>query len=238
MDLSLLIKKVKARTVYLPPALYRLLPRKVQPICSRFHEKIGPILRRVNRPFFVQIGSNDGVSGDPIHGYIMREREGTGILVEPFASAFRKLKMNYRKRNDLIFENVAISDSDDKRKFYTIGQADGKIKKVAERLGSFFPEIVKKRGVLEVRRKGVPCMAFQTLIKKHRVQKIDLLHMDTEGYDYHIIKSMKFDRIKPKIILYEDKHMTDLQRKFCEKLLQEQGYNLVRGRNDTLAYTG
>lgn len=65
--------------------------------------------RRGDALSFVQVGANDGVFVDPLRQYILT-RGWSGILVEPQADVFERLKENYADCADrLIFENVAVS---------------------------------------------------------------------------------------------------------------------------------
>jgi hypothetical protein len=74
------------------------------------------------------------------------------------------------------------------------------------------------------------------LLEKHGIRTIDLLHLDTEGYDYEIIKQVNFRTFNPRIILYETVHLTDADRARCSEYLMSQGYNLINSYVDTLAH--
>ena len=74
---------------------------------------------------------------------------------------------------------------------------------------------------------------FSNLIKKHKITKLDLLHIDAEGYDFEIIKTIK---LQPKLILYEHLHLSKEDKKSCENLLKKQGYKLLDKYGDTLAF--
>ena len=54
----------------------------------------------------MQIGSNDGRSGDPLYLFIRRDA-WRGVLIEPVDYVFRQLKKNYRGLgiNEIAFEN-------------------------------------------------------------------------------------------------------------------------------------
>lgn len=54
----------------------------------------------------------------------------------------------------------------------------------------------------------VQCITFDTLVQRNRVKRIDLLQIDTEGFDFEIIKMINFDRIKPRILQFEHRHLT------------------------------
>ena len=60
---------------------------------------------------FVQLGSNDGLSGDPLHE-LVRERRWTGLLVEPIPALFERLQANYRDVDGLQFLQCAVGDQD------------------------------------------------------------------------------------------------------------------------------
>jgi hypothetical protein len=67
--------------------------------------------------FFVQIGSNDGVSGDPLHAYIKRFG-WQGVLVEPLLHLYRELMHAYAGIPGIRFENAAIAERSGARAFY------------------------------------------------------------------------------------------------------------------------
>ena len=212
---------------------HKCVGRKYFKIISNNAEKITDF-------FFIQIGSNDGITGDPIHNYVIKYK-WSGILVEPVKYLFDKLRKNYQNRDNLFFENVAIAEKDGYKNFYGIKEG-AKSFIWYDQLGSLVPESVLKF------KKYIPnfddhfvtekikCMSFPSLIHKHEVKKIDLLHIDTEGYDYEIIKLIDFNKIKPKMILYEGDHLKEDDKLACMRLLKNQGYSLLTTRFDTFAY--
>ena len=40
------------------------------------------------RPYFVKVGANDGVTGDPIGDALIKDRRWHGLLIEPVGSLF------------------------------------------------------------------------------------------------------------------------------------------------------
>src|SRR5829696_1072602 len=56
--------------------------------------------------FFVQVGSNDGVQGDPIHDLIISRQNWRGIFIEPISFLFSRLRKNYGDSARFVFENV------------------------------------------------------------------------------------------------------------------------------------
>ncbi|MBK6937124.1 MAG: FkbM family methyltransferase [Chitinophagaceae bacterium] len=76
--------------------------------------------------FFVQIGANDGKSGDPLYEFIINHN-WKGILVEPMPDVFEQLKENFSFASGrLIFENSAISDTGGEFTLYYIDNSEKK----------------------------------------------------------------------------------------------------------------
>src|SRR5260370_28265805 len=156
---------------------------------------------------FIQVGAHDGVLFDPLRRHIL-ERNWSGIMVEPVPFLFDRLRENYRGVPKLAFENVAISDSEGSREFYFLPPtAEGDLPTWHDALGSFLkdtlisgskhwiPDIEDRVSTMEV-----PCVTFAGLCDRYGVGHIDLVQIDTEGYDYEIIKLIDLDRLQPKII--------------------------------------
>jgi hypothetical protein len=57
--------------------------------------RIRRALRRRPNVFFVQVGSNDGLHGDPSRPLIYNDIRFSGIFIEPLSAVFERLKSNY-----------------------------------------------------------------------------------------------------------------------------------------------
>lgn len=190
--------------------------------------------------YFIQIGAADGISGDPIFGFV-KTRRWRGILVEPVPYLFEKLKRNYAGCENLIFENVAISNKEEIKDFWFPKDIPGQPDWFYQ-LGSFSREIILRHSdaIPEldqmIDRIPLECISLANLLSRNGVVKVDLLQVDTEGYDFEIIKQIDFSSCKPKIIVYEHKHLTTLDRSECAAHLQKQGYQLVEENINTIAF--
>ena len=70
----------------------------------------------------------------------------------------------------------------------------------------------------------VPAMTFDTLAEG--LERIDLLHLDTEGHDGAILAQVDLDRWSPGIIVYEHKHLAlDMAAETSERL-RRAGYTV------------
>lgn len=190
--------------------------------------------------FFIQIGSNDGVSGDPINSYVTKYK-WAGILVEPVRYLFQELIKNYRGENNLVFENVAIASKKGFKRFYFLKKTADSLPWWYKQLGSFSKkQLLKHKKIPNIKKyivaEKVRTIRFMDLIQKYSVNKIDLLHIDVEGYDYEILKLINFDEIKPKMILFEHKHLSNESHEESQDLLKKNGYMLCRFGIDTFAY--
>ena len=160
--------------------------------------------------FFVQIGSNDGKTGnDPIYDYI-KKYGWSGILVEPVPSTYENLRKNYEGCDNLTFRNVAIADEVGVKKFFYVNRKDECGVPLDTEIGSFREDIIRKHSWIPNFDKYFSEMDVETTtfdLLTANVDHIDLLHIDAEGYDFEIIKTINFDRITPSMILYEHTHL-------------------------------
>jgi FkbM family methyltransferase len=176
----------------------------------------------------IQIGACDGLMADPIRAWIQKNH-WRGVLVEPQKLEFEKLKRTYRNELDrVVLENVAIADSEGIRTLYRVkdseltadwkrGTASLLHRPDAER---FTPEVVQ-------------CITLETLLNRHQVSRIDLLQVDVEGYDFEIIKLIDFEKIRPRLIRYEHRHLRPGDKHACKALLARHGYQTLEMQFDT-----
>ena len=193
------------------------------------------IRKRIKRKdfFFIQIGSNDGVTKDPIHKYIIKYN-WKGILIEPVKYIFENLVKNYKNQKNLYFENIAISNKNEIKNFYRLKKTNEKeIPFWYDQIGSFHLGIILKheKNIPNIQKRiikeAIECKTFNELIKKYNISEINLLHIDTEGPDFEILKTINFDKIKPEMIYFEYKHLNKEDRKNSLRLLKNHGYFIL-----------
>ena len=49
----------------------------------------------------------------------------------------------------------------------------------------------------------VRCLSVATLLARHSIVRLDLLVIDTEGWDWRILRQFDLARLQPKLLLYE-----------------------------------
>jgi FkbM family methyltransferase len=199
-------------------------------------------LARAPEFFFVQIGANDGVFQDPIWEFVTRN-DVAGLVVEPLPDVFEQLAANYRPYPKVTAVNTAIHASLSAAEMYRVDPARLlNLEAWARGIGSFNRQHHVDAGVPAdaMRTETVPCMTLEALLQQHGVEAIDLLQIDTEGYDAEIIRMIDFRIRRPAIIHFEhglpNGIMTPAEFKQCASLLMDNGYLLATAYFDAVAY--
>ncbi|PPD37082.1 MAG: hypothetical protein CTY18_01855 [Methylomonas sp.] len=190
--------------------------------------------------FFVQIGANDGKRFDPIYE-IVTKLKLNGIALEPVKEYFNLLKNNYKFLPNVKLINKAINKSNGKVSIYRV-KTNNLLPDWVNGIASFNSEHYKKSGVdkEDIIEEIVDCITFDKLIDDNNICHIDLLQIDTEGFDFEIIKMIDFAKIKPSIIHFEhglpDNVMSLDQFKQCACMLIDNGYSIIMKKYDCIAY--
>ena len=217
----------------------RRLKKAIKTLISKdtiLNISIGGIFKMVgesNIKTFVHIGSNDGRKNDPLHPFI-KKNDWKGILVEPDLINFKKLTNNYNQINGLIFENVGIGPVRGEMLFYRLKDITEQEPVWYDQVGSFDRETFIKNihygQDLEKRMTSepLPVITFEDLLQKNNFRKVDLLHTDTEGFDYKILRSINFAEHNIRIVLFEGEWMTQFELRELMQYLRKYNYSIFR----------
>jgi FkbM family methyltransferase len=200
------------------------------------------IARRAGRPLsFVQIGSNDGVVHDPLH-QVVRACGWYGVLVEPLPPLYERLVTNYEGVPGLAFENAAVGTVDGTSTIYSVEPRPGDPYWV-DQIATFDRDTLQSHAdvlvgveerIVEV---PVASLTLPTLVARHDLRSIDLLHVDVEGYDYEVLKQIDFSGSwAPTFIMYEREHFDRPTDRAARRMLRGAGYRLVDIWPDQFAY--
>jgi hypothetical protein len=113
----------------------------------------------------------------------------------------------------------------------------------AKGIASFDPEHHRRAGIpsTQIVRESVKCVSWDELLDQHRVERIDYLQIDAEGYDYEILAMVRHGRIRPQIIKFEHNLGSGIgaKREFetCISQFVELNYKVVVGGQDAIAYS-
>jgi FkbM family methyltransferase len=203
----------------------------------------------LDRFVLVQIGANDGVRNDYLARFIATHRPCT-LLVEPQSRPFRALQERYGGDPRITLHNGAIAGRSGEYTLYRCredlrpgsdvaflsglasfdrDQVLASLRRHANLLG---PGVTPEQAIVTER---VSALSFGELIERYRLERCDLLAIDTEGHDFEILKAIDFTRIRPEMLLYEHIHLSATDRRACWRLLAGLGYRCRAGWSDTLA---
>jgi FkbM family methyltransferase len=227
------------------PHFYKPKQGSLSEFLHNFSRKKSPVT-------FLQIGANDGFVYDPLHKFIKRDN-WRGIMLEPQPDVFREyLERLHRKRPEITLLNAALELNDGKKPLYKLAISNERwatglssfnreviLKKVKD--GSLIKHIKRQRITLPenpedaIVSEEVMTISPETLLAKFGPGGFDLLAIDTEGFDYEILKMLDLDRISPELILYEEVNFDENTAKECRKYLESHGYTLQTIKKDVLA---
>jgi FkbM family methyltransferase len=203
----------------------------------------------LERFVLIQIGANDGVRNDPLARFIARHRP-RAVLVEPQRRPFRALQERYGSDPRITLHYGAIAARAGEYTLYRCREDLGPRGDVAflSGLASFErarlleslrrharllgPDLAPEQAIVPER---VNALTFHGLLERYRLERCDLLAIDTEGHDFEILRTVDFSRIRPALILYEHSHLGVHDQRACWRLLAAAGYRCRAGWADTLA---
>jgi FkbM family methyltransferase len=221
-----------------------------RPLRFSLEELAAHLRRQVAEPFFVQIGAMDGVRFDPVFP-LVRDGGWRGLLVEPLRDHFEALVENYRGIPQMRFANVAVTEHSGTE---TINRVDpdairrGAAPEWAAGISSFFKDRNSIGGAHtstadynqlqgHVVQETVRCVTLGELLAEHRVERIDFLQIDTEGYDFRVLRQLDFARHRPALIHLEHYLLPPDEQRECFALLLGHGYVAGTTHKDLLATT-
>lgn len=174
----------------------------------------------------VQIGSNDGKTGDPLHQLLLKNPAWTALFVEPVPYLFERLKKNYTDAQRFQFANVAINEGKSLNFHWVDAKAIETFPDLPfwyDQLGSFdrghIAQELGERIEPFILSEELPGSTLSDLLEQYDISSIDVLHIDTEGYDWKILSQLNLDRFTPGFILFESNHLSDEERKAAFEFL-------------------
>ncbi len=192
--------------------------------------------------FFVQIGANDGVSHDPIHGFVTANRL-PGIVVEPLPEVFQKLQQTYQNQPQIKAVNLAIHRELEQVTLYLPNpETNGSLSGIASFSADRYELTSKYSGLTanDMVAVEVPAKSLMALLEESEVPHVDLLIIDTEGYDFEILASLDLEQYQPSIIRFEHGVYSgvDARLELRDALtrLYDHGYSIAMERVDAIAW--
>lgn len=186
---------------------------------------------------FIQIGANDGISFDFLYDFVIK-RNSSGIVVEPIKEYFEELVLNYKEFPSILKVNMAIHPTEKEVKIFKIApKSKQKYPDWVKGIASLDRDHHKKTNIL-LEDIVVEYAKAETLMNvintDYKNTTLDYLQIDTEGFDYEVLKMFDFTKFKPKIIKYESINLNESDNNSLTKSLKKHGYFLFKEFGDTI----
>lgn len=185
---------------------------------------------------FIQVGSNDGVYGDPIRMYILKNK-WKGILVEPQIDIYTRLIENYKEEiANLIFENIAIGP-DRNLVLYrppTFIERGMSVPHGSTVVSSDPSVVSRQTGIPKeaLEKVEVRCVTLDELVERHNYHGFDVLQVDAEGFDLDVLLTLSLDKHRPGLIQFEHGHLNRSQLAKAAEHLAHYDYKFFYGGRD------
>lgn len=152
--------------------------------------KLDKLFNYKRNGFFIELGANNGLNQSNTY-FFENARNWTGILIEPSLTAYKKCVKN--RPNSKCY-NFACVSSDYENK-YVIGDFNGSLMSSIDGKRNNSKKLCKVKAItLE---KILDSLSIDSTIS------IDLLSLDTEGYELQILNGLNLKKYSPKYILIE-----------------------------------
>ena len=234
------IEKAKAAIKSMPVAykILSLLRRPKPAYCrlalKRFRQYCSDLPALAPEPVFVKVGANDGITGDPCSDILLANNKWKGLFIEPVPYCIDRLKANFHDSTRFSIEQVAIGSTAGTKTFYYVDQAASDILPNLpvwfDQLGSFDKNHILKHldGILApfLLECSIEVSTLSDVLSRNGIRDFHLLQIDTEGYDYEVLKTLDFANHAPVMIFVEHRHLPSTQRKEMLRLLRKHGYSV------------
>jgi FkbM family methyltransferase len=204
----------------------------------------------------VVVGANDGAINDPIYEFVRAfPKRSRIILVEPQEYLISFLKENYGFHPENYIFNGAIGPGESLT-LYRVDKACWDFLKVSyakdwpsyrapSGVTSSNPEHVERwlRNHLAegnpgsyLQRTTVSSLKLLGLLDEAKLfSEVDVLQIDTEGFDDQVIYNSEIEKTKPRIIYFEAKALSEAKWKAVRSHLEIHNYTTSRHGQDALA---
>ena len=244
----MIIDKTRAATRSVPQlynvlslglAVFRGARRRVRALTTkraigRFRRWCKNLPTLVSQPVFVKVGANDGTTGDPCSDILLADARWKGLLIEPVPYCFDRLRDTFHDSQRFSLEQVAVGAIAGQATFYYVDQAARdsvpELPAWFDQVGSFDREHIVKtlNGILQpfIVECTVEVCRLSNLFDRNGIREVHLLHIDAEGHDYVILKTVDLRTRAPVSIFVEHKCLPGSQKTEMVRLLHEHGYSV------------
>ena len=186
----------------------------------------------------IQIGANDGKSFEELN-ILIKKYKIESLLVEPIKENFELLQKNYKDFKNVILVNSALSVNNEISFLYKVNpQYYNKYGEFIKAIPSFDRKHLIKHGVKSghIIKELVNQITFLELFQKNKILNLDLLFVDTEGYDCKIIKNFFLvSKMRP-IIIFEWIHINQHEFNSIVTKISNENYFIFPVNHDLICF--
>jgi FkbM family methyltransferase len=194
--------------------------------------------------FVVSIGAMDGVTYDSLRPYV--DRYGwSGLFVEPVPDQFDALVRSFAGASPsrrLQFERAAIADRDGDVEMVRVPASLVQTGQVGAWLIGMSTLWPPRNGFTRgheriafeqhAQRFRVPSMTVPSLLTRHGIDRIDVLQIDVEGYDWTVLRQFDLARYRPAVVRVERGSVPLDEQRAMHEHLQAHGYAVIASGED------
>lgn len=176
---------------------------------------INGVLGNQEKGFYVDVGAYDPIKFSNTYGFYMRGWSGINIDPNPKSIA----KFNHARPDDINL-NIGISDKPEELTYYNFKESA---------FNTFSKKLVDSYKTSPISTTKIKVHRLDEVLSAHiwPLQKIDLMTIDTEGYDLNVLKSNDWQKYRPKVIAVEyDKTNNDIDN-YLKKLNYKLACNTI-----------
>jgi len=145
-------------------------------------------IMKINNGVFIEVGANDGLFQSNT-AFFEKELNWNGILIEPSLKGYLLCKQNRPK--SLCFNYACVSN--DYNKTYVLGDFENNNPMASVNGVRLKNDILVK----------VNAITLEKILDDYEYKHIDFLSLDTEGYEFEILKGLNLNKYRPKYMLIE-----------------------------------
>ena len=141
------------------------------------------------------------------------------------------MQQTYRDQPQVTLLQAAIAEQEGTRELYCQ-------RGEASMAASFDRDHLRRHGIpdAEIVTQPVACHTVESALRAAGLEHVDLIQIDAEGYDWPIIRSIDFARLRPRILRFEYRHMPPRDADACLALLASHGYRFIIEARDIIAH--
>lgn len=194
---------------------------------------------------FIQVGAHDGTHNDPI-SLFRHKPNWHGLLLEPNPRVYARLVKTLALSPQCQALNVAISEGGGTMPFYLVRNPEScRGGHFSDQVSSFDRAHVEKMVIWFGYSKAeagewieevqVSTITFAELLDRMPNRQLDLLFIDAEGADFRLLKTFPFERLRPRMLVFEFAHLSPEEMEQILPFLSKNGYSFTAVGEDIVA---